>query len=55
MITNVISITAIVILLLTVVSLNNEATNFKKENNKLKSMLKDTKYAEIIDLLSDDK
>ena len=55
MITNIISITAIVILLLTVVSLSNETTNLKKENRKLKIMLKDTKYAEIVDLLSDDK
>ena len=55
MITNIISITVIVILLLRVVSLSNEITNLKKENHKLKIMLKDTKYAEIIDLLSDDK
>ncbi|WP_430604757.1 hypothetical protein [Enterococcus sp. DIV1224] len=54
MITNIISITAIVILFLIVVSLSNETT-IKKENHKLKIMLKDTKYAEIVDLLSDDK
>ncbi len=55
MIVRIIVGVVILFLLLGCVGMNNDLNRLKSENNKLKALLKDTKYADLIKTVFEDK